>query len=219
MYRSRADDLPEEEEVVAGVITGRRLDRWGSPTAESVDFYDLKGILEALLHGLRIPASFRAAESVAFVRGRTAEIVSGERVIGMAGQVAVELTRRFDVDQDVYLFEMPLAGLLPVLDTAPGYKPYSRYPAVEQDIALVVDEGVEAESIEAILRRGRFVRGYPRPFDVYTGPPIASGRKSIAFSVRYQADDHTLTDEEVTRSRGRIVQQLERTLGAELRDA
>jgi len=218
VYRQRVDDLPEENEVLVGVITGRHPDRWGSPATESVDFYDLKGILETLLHGLRVPASFKPADAVGFAQGRVAEIVSGESVIGVAGEVAVELARRFDVDQDVYLFEIPLASLLPVLDTAPGYKPYSRFPAVEQDIAVVVDEAMEAAAIEAVVRRGRFVVD-TRPFDVYTGVPIAPGRKSIALSVRFQADDHTLTDEEVTRSRGRIVQQLERTLGAELRDA
>jgi phenylalanyl-tRNA synthetase beta chain len=217
VYTPRADDLPEESEVVTGVVAGHRADRWGSPTDENVDFYDLKGIVEELLRGLRVPHRFRAAVSAGLVPGRTAEILSGEAVLGAVGQVDVELARRFDIDQDVFLFEFPLADLLPLLGTTPGYKPHSRFPAVEQDLAIIVDESIEAEAVEGIVRRGRFVVDV-QPFDLYVGPPIPSGRKSLALSVKYQADDHTLTDEEVTRSRARVVQQLERTLGAQLRD-
>ena len=218
VYRPRPDDLPEEEEVLAGVLAGRRVDRWGSPTDEGVDFYDLKGVVDALAHGLRVPVAFRAAEVTGMVEARAAEVMSGNTVVGVAGQVDRGLASRFGLDMDAYLFEIPLAPLIPLLGTAPGYKPYSRFPAVEQDLAVVVDAAIEATAIGEIIRRGRFVVDV-RPFDVYVGPPVPPDRKSIAFSVRYQAEDRTLTEDEVTRSRDRIVQQLERVLGARLREA
>ncbi len=217
VFMPRAGDLPEEIETAAGVIGGRRLDRWGMPSEESVDFYDAKGILEALLAKLRVAATFRTAVDEELVAGRTAEIVSDGTVLGAIGQVHPRLAQAFDVREDVYLFELRLAALLVAVGTRSGYQPFSRYPATEQDIAVIVDQTVEAGRIEAILRQGRFVVDV-RPFDLYTGPPIEQGKKSIAFSVQYQAPDHTLTDEEVNRSRNRTVQQLRQQLGATLRE-
>jgi phenylalanyl-tRNA synthetase beta chain len=175
-------------------------------------------VIEALAHGLRVPITFRASEVTGMVAGRAVQVVSGDSVLGVAGEVDPEISRRFGLEVDAYLFEIPLARLLPLLGTAPGYKPYSRFPAVEQDLAVVVDALIEAEAIAEVIRRGRFVVD-ARPFDVYVGPPIPAGRKSVAFAVRYQAEDHTLTEDEVARSRDRIVQQLDRALGARLREA
>lgn len=218
VFVPRSGDLPEEVELVAGVISGRRLDRWGMPAQDAVDFYDAKGIVEELLAKLRVTATFRAAVDREFVDGRTAEILSGETVLGVIGQAHPQFAQRFDVREDAYLFEFRLGGLLSALGTGPGYRPFSRYPATEQDIAVVVDQAVESAQIETILRQGRFVVGV-RPFDVYAGAPIEPGKKSVAFSVQYQAADHTLTDEEVNRSRNRTVQQLRQQLDASLREA
>jgi phenylalanyl-tRNA synthetase beta chain len=217
VYHPREQDLPEEPESAAGVIGGRRLDRWGMPSDDAVDFFDAKGIVEAVLAGLRIKAEFHAADCEGLLSGRSAEILSGESRLGVIGQVHPHVAQAAGIEEDVYLFELRLDALLASQGSSANYSPYSRFPSVEQDLALIVNRDIEASAIEAIIRQGRFVVGV-RPFDTYTGPPIPAEQKSIAFSIQFQASDRTLTDEEVARSRNRILQQLDQRLGARLRE-
>ncbi|HTE85608.1 MAG TPA: phenylalanine--tRNA ligase subunit beta [Dehalococcoidia bacterium] len=217
VYLPRAGDLPLEPEFATGVIGGQRPDRWGMPSDATVDFFDAKGIVEVVLDRLHVDGAFRPVEDRDMVPGRAAEIVCRGSVIGTVGQIHPDMASRFDLDTDVYLFELQLDRLQSALGSRAGYRPYSRFPATRQDLAVIVDSEVPAGQIEAIIRQGRFVVDV-RPFDVYTGAPVPEGRKSIAFAVQYQAADRTLADGEVSRSRARIQQQLRQQLGAQLRE-
>jgi phenylalanyl-tRNA synthetase beta chain len=218
IYLPRSGDLPSEPERATGVLAGRRPDRWGMPSGDPVDFFDMKGILEGALDRLMVAVVFEPAEDAQMVPGRSAQLVSGGTMIGIIGQVHPEVAARFDIDDDVYLFDLHMDALQSVLGSKPGYRPYSRFPATQQDIAVIVEKGIRAGQIEAIIRQGRFVVDV-RPFDVYEGPPVPAGQKSVAFAVQYQAPDRTLAEEEVNRSRGRTLQQLQQQLGAQIREA
>jgi phenylalanyl-tRNA synthetase beta chain len=114
------------------------------------------------------------------------------------------------------LFELDLALLLPhVPERFKAVSP-PRFPAVEQDIALVVDDGVPAGALLAAIEQSRLVAA-ARVFDVYRGGQLGAGKKSVAFAIRYQAPDRTLTTEDANREQGRIVARLERQFGATLR--
>jgi phenylalanyl-tRNA synthetase beta chain len=216
VYLPRPDDLPQEVESLAGVLTGDRPDRWGQPTGEAVDFYDAKAHLEFLLDRLGLVASYHEAEDFALVPGRTAEVqVDGERV-GVVGQVHPRVAASFDIDQDVYLFELNLEALLPHAGRPRRYQSLSRFPAVEEDIAIVVDERITAAQVQAIIESSPLVRRASL-FDVYTEPPVPAGKKSLAFSIAYQSFQHTLTDVEVQRERRRLLERLSREVGAVLR--
>jgi hypothetical protein len=198
VYLSRGQELPEELEHVAGVVGGRREDRWGHATEEPVDFYDAKGYLEQLLHGLGVEASLEAAEEFGMLPGRVAEVrVEGEKV-GVIGQAHPRAAAAFDIESDAYLFEVILDKLLPFAGKHRRYEPVSRFPPIVQDISLTVDEGVPAARIESIINKAPLVRRV-RLFDVYGGEQVGAGKKSLAFSITYQSPDHTLTDEEVAR--------------------
>jgi len=216
IYLPRPDDLPQEVECLAGVLTGHRPDRWGQPTGQTVDFYDVKAHLEFLLDRLGLVASYHEADDFALVPGRTAEVqVDGQRV-GVVGQVHPRVAASFDIDQEVYLFELNLEALLPHAGRPRRYQPLSRFPAVEEDIAIVVDEGVTTAQVQAIIEGSPLVQRASL-FDVYTGPPVPAGKKSLAFSMAYQSFDHTLTDAEVQQERQRILERLSREVGAILR--
>ncbi len=216
VYLPRPDDLPQEVESLAGVLTGDRPDRWGQPTGEAVDFYDAKAHLKFLFDHLGLIASYHEAEDFALVPGRTAEVkVDGERV-GVMGQVHPRVAASFDIDQDVYLFELNLEALLPHTGRPRRYQPLSRFPAVEEDIAIVVDERITAAQVQAIIESSPLVQRASL-FDVYTGPPVPAGKKSLAFSITYQSFQHTLTDAEVQRERRRLLERLSREVGAVLR--
>ncbi len=208
--------LPLETEHVAGVVSGRRLDRWGRPGDEQLDFFDAKAYVEDLMRGLGADAEYVAAGEFAMLPGRTAEVrVGGERV-GVVGQVHPDVAEAFGVEQEAFLFDVALDALLPFAKAIRKAAPVSRFPAVEQDLALIVDRDVAAGDIARIIEAASLVRS-ATVFDVYTGDQVPAGKKSVAFSVAYQSDDHTLTDEEVAKAQRRLLERLRREFNAELR--
>ena len=216
VYLAESEGLPREPEHVVGVVTGRREDRWGRPSDEPADFYDAKGYVEAALRSLGVEALFREATAFGLVPGRTAELLVGDRRVGILGQLHPSVVAAFDLDQDVYLFELVVDELLPSLGTVRHYQPASRFPPVVQDLALLVDRDLPADRVRAVVEEHDLVRR-AQIFDVYEGGRIPADKKSLAFSVTYQAPDHTLTDEEAARARRSILKRLGRELGAELR--
>lgn len=210
--------LPLETEHVIGAVSGRRLDRWGRPGEERTDFYDAKAYLDDLLRGLAVSAEYAPADEFAMVPGRTAEVrVDGERV-GVIGQVHPDVAEAFEVEQEAFLFDLSLDALLPHAGAARKARPVSRFPAVEQDLALIVDRDTPAGAVRAAIESAALVRE-ARVFDVYTGDQVPAGKKSLAFSLLYQSDDHTLTDDEVARAQRKLLERLRREFAAELRGA
>jgi phenylalanyl-tRNA synthetase beta chain len=114
------------------------------------------------------------------------------------------------------MFEVDLDALLPHVSGPRRYQALAPYPSVEEDIAVIVDADVPAARVRGIIEAAPLVRSV-RLFDVYSGPQVPPGKKSLAFSVSYQAVDHTLTDEEVRRQQERILARLQHEVGATLR--
>jgi phenylalanyl-tRNA synthetase beta chain len=122
----------------------------------------------------------------------------------------------FGIEQETYMFEVVLDALLPHIGGQRKATSVSRFPAVEQDLALVVDQTTPAGSLQAAIEAHPLVRE-ARVFDVYEGNQVPAGKKSVAFSVEYQAPDRTLTDEDVARAQRKILERLRRDYAAELR--
>ncbi|HET6614507.1 MAG TPA: phenylalanine--tRNA ligase subunit beta, partial [Dehalococcoidia bacterium] len=153
-----AHALPDEREHVTGVVSGRRLDRWGSPSDEPVDFFDAKAYVEALFDGLNVDAEYVAATEHAMAPGRTAEVRVGGQRVGVLAQLHPEVAASFDIDQDVYVFDIVLDDVLPFALKQRRMQSVSRFPAVEQDIALIVDEDVPAGAMQRVLQDAALVR-------------------------------------------------------------
>jgi phenylalanyl-tRNA synthetase beta chain len=216
VYLPREGDLPQETEVVCGVVAGNHPDRWGQPTGERAGFLDAKAYMERALVVAGATPDFQETVDFAYLPGRTAEVfVNGDRV-GLVGEVHPRVVGSFDIDSRVAMFELDLDALLPHVQTVVHYQPLSSYPSVEEDLAVVVAADVTAGRVREIIESFPLVVS-ATVFDVYTGPPVPSGRKSLAFSVSYQSPEHTLTDAEVARQRERIVGRLRAELDAELR--
>ncbi len=161
-------------------------------------------------------AEYSEDTDYALLPGRTAAVaVDGQRV-GVIGQVHPRVASQFEIEASVAMFELNLDALLPYLAGVRHYQPFSAYPMVEEDMALILDRETPAAMVQSIIEQASLVRS-ARLFDVYSGPQVPPGKKSLAFSVSYQAADHTLTDEEVARQRERILARLRQELGAELR--
>ncbi len=217
VYLPRANDLPEEREMLAGVLGGPQLDRSWLSGEDTLDFFDAKGILETVFNRLKVKASFEPAEDQILLSGKTAEIVVEGQKIGVVGEVHPKTAASFDIStQPVILFEIDLAKLLPFAGAAYRYQPIPRFPGNTRDIALILDAGIAASKVQDVIK------GFPLVdqvtiFDIYSGEQVPQGKKSLAFSVRFQSLERTLTDEEVNKAQDEIVKRLQREFGATLR--
>ncbi|MHB8516489.1 MAG: phenylalanine--tRNA ligase subunit beta [Dehalococcoidia bacterium] len=208
--------MPVEREQVCGVVCGRRPDRWGRPSDEPLDFFDAKAYVEDLLHGIGVHAEYAASGEHGMAPGRTAEVRAGGKRIGVLAQVHPDVAAAFGIERDAYLFELTLDDVLPHASHRRTMRDVSRFPAVEQDMALIVDRETPAGDVRRAIASAPLVRD-AQIFDVYTGDQVPPGKKSIAFSVAWQADDHTLTDDEAAKAQRKLVERLRREFGAELR--
>ncbi|MCH7809352.1 MAG: phenylalanine--tRNA ligase subunit beta [Chloroflexi bacterium] len=216
VYLPREDDLPNEVEMAFGVVSGREPDRWGRPTGEPAGFYAAKSRLDHVFSALRMTADYREATDSAYLPGRTAEIFVGGVRVGLIGEVHPQVVERFDIGREVAMFEVDLDALLPHVSDIVHFQPVSPYPAVEEDLAIVVAEDVPASRALELIRASKLVASVS-VFDVYSGDPIPAGKKSLAFAISYQAEGKTLSDADVAKERRRIVERLQRELDAELR--
>ncbi len=198
------DALPVEIERVAAVITGfRQVPGWlGKP--EPVDFYDIKGAAEALFDevGLRGAAFSRMPEAQCHVTaaGATARVAVGDMEIGMVGLLDPRVRADFGLRQDVFLFEFDMAAMARLL--ADGFKaqPIAKYPSVNRDITMIIDDATEAQRVvEALAALSEPLMEDAYLFDVYAGAPIAEGKKSISLRITYRSDTQTLEDDAVNR--------------------
>jgi phenylalanyl-tRNA synthetase beta chain len=187
----------------------------------NIDFYALKGSVEALLRRLRVPgAEFRAwRDSAAFHPGRCAQIFAGGTKIGVAGQLHPSVAENYGLPE-AYAAVLDFDTLFDLRSDESKYDPLPRYPAVERDIAVVCPASVTAaELTDAIRRGGGKLLREATLFDIYTGAPIPEGKKSAAFSLRFRSDDATLTDEDAFAAVRDILTLLESEFGAQLRSA
>jgi len=158
-------------------------------------------------------------EHATFQTGRAARLLAGGTDVGVLGEVAALVRDNFNIPaQRVCLAELDVEALLAQAPPSYRQETTSRFPAVTQDLALVVDEGVPAAQVHAaIVRAGGRLLKNAELFDVYRGAQVPAGKKSLAYALTFQAPDRTLTDEEVSKQQTRILRVLEKELGAQLR--
>ena len=186
---------------------------------EGVDFYSLKGDVDALLDAFRLTGVKYAANTdrPAFHPGRCADILVGGEVVGTLGEVHPLVAKNYDVDCRLYVARLDFTRLLELRNTQIVYKPLPKYPASTRDIAVVCDADIPVGELqECIANTGKLVREVTL-FDIYTGNPIPAGKKSVAFSLLLRAEDHTLTDVECDADVKAILTALETEKGAVLR--
>jgi phenylalanyl-tRNA synthetase beta chain len=220
VYADRGEALPAEPHRLGVLLTGARSQpAWMGADGSAMDFYDLKGLLEALSAALHLPApAFRRASHGSFHPGRAAEWVIAGQAVGVFGELHPQVSAAFGLDGALLAADLDLDVLLAHVTALYPTQALPVTPAVVQDVALVVKEETTHAEVEAVIRKagGTLLRSI-RLFDVYRGAPIAEGCKSMAFSLEYQTDERTLTEAEANKLREKIVRVAERELGASLR--
>ena len=216
--------LPDELRRLAIVMTGSRQPAYWADEQKapaSLDFFDLKGVIESLLTRLHIPdIRVEAAQHPSWRPGRTARLWLGERQLGYLGELHPLVVESFDIRTTcpVLATELDLDLLLDAIPTRLAVAPIPNFPPVQEDLALVVDKTTPAAAIAtAIQRAGGYLLKDVTLFDVYEGAQLPAGKKSLAYHLTFQAPDKTLQDKDVSKLRQRILKQLEREWGAVLR--
>lgn len=215
--------LPHEAARLVIVLTGQREpSNWQADAVPTVNFFDLKGVLERLFASLNLQLFFEAASHPSFRPGRTARIVLDKQQVGLLGELHPLVVERYDMrlntDQPVLAADLDLEILMQHVGEAYTFVPITSYPAVHEDLALVVDQDIPAVEVEtAVFKAGGFLLKKVTLFDVYTGSQIPVGKKSLAYHLTFQSPTKTLTDKDVFKMRNRIIKTLENQLGAQLR--
>ncbi|WP_027964650.1 phenylalanine--tRNA ligase subunit beta [Halalkalibacillus halophilus] len=209
---------PEEKLRTTGAITGLWINHPWQAQKQPVDFFILKGIVEGLLSHFAVPeVAYEQAELDGMHPGRTAIVKSGERVIGYLGQLHPTTQKDYDLSE-TYVYDLDLEAILELSDQEERYEKITKYPAISQDLAFVVNDNVTASELEKVIQEA----GQPHlqsilVFDVYDGEHMEAGKKSVAFNLVFQNSERTLKDEEIEEARKSIVEQVEKVYEAELR--
>ncbi len=214
-----AENGIRQEALISGVISGSVADEHWSIPSRGVDFFDMKGDLEALLEltGQQDSFTFKRAEHSALHPGQSAQIIRDDRVIGWIGVIHPNLEKKLGLKSKVVLFELEQNPLLKARIPAAGE--ISRFPANRRDLALVVDEHVAAADVLSVVKKigGNQLVGI-NLFDIYQGQGIPEGKKSLAISLVLQDNARTLEEKEISETISVVVEGLRNEFNASLRD-
>lgn len=188
--------------------------------SESEDFYTLKGLVENVLEvaGLSRYDVRKEVNNKMYHPGRCANMNVGNDIVATFGEANPLLTRNYDISQRILLAEINLDKITKYARNNKKYAPITKFPAVERDISMVVDENVEVGEIEKIIqKKAKKTLEEAKLFDVYRSEKLGQNKKSVAYSLKFREADRTLKDEEINSIMTEIISELEKTLGAELR--
>jgi phenylalanyl-tRNA synthetase beta chain len=214
------DDLPDERRGVAIAMSGQRSPAaWYDGDEGEFDFFDAKGAVEVMLDRLGAErVAFKPVGHPSMHPGRSAAVCLGDLQVGIIGEVNPRVAASFGIEGRVAVAEIDLEVFAGTLLDNWRVQPVSRFQPIRQDFAVVVDERVAAADVEsAILSGAGPLAGAINLFDIYRGPGIDEGRKSLAFSVTLSAPDRQLAEHEVERIRGKIEQNVKKRVGGTLR--
>ena len=220
VFIPRGGERPEEQEHVAGAITGQLLNNSWHVADQPVDFFQVKGMLERYLHNMGIAGKVeyvadRSREEMH--PGRTANILIDGDLVGFVGQVHPQTAKEYKVPE-TYVFELNLEQLMKSKKIENEYTPISKFPTITRDIALLVDTNVTNEEIVDLIKQygGAFLKDV-HLFDVYSGAHLSSGKKSLAYTLTYQDTNATLTEDQVNQAFAKVTNRLQEQLNAEIR--
>jgi phenylalanyl-tRNA synthetase beta chain len=224
LFNERGDPLSEqghlqEIETLAGIATGARWpEQWGS-AREALDFYDVKADVQGVLALTGDAASVRfEADTLACLRpGRTARIYRGSTAVGWLGELHPQIVKAINLPNSAFLFELEIESAFQARILK--YSSISKFPSVRRDLAIMVDESVPLAVLqENVTVSASGLLSELRVFDVYRGPGIESGRKSVALGLILQDSSRTLTDVDADAVVAAVIARLRDELSATIRD-
>lgn len=191
-------ELPVEKYHVSGLMMGKTTDlQWAQPQRDT-DFYDVKGVLEAVLKELRIEATIERSKETYLHPGVSAQYVVDGTVIATLGEVHPQVMKAYDLPGKAYLFDIDVTAILGLTRGQLRYQGISKFPGTARDLAIVAPKTVSSEAISQVIyeKGGQYLeRAFV--FDVYEGAHIEEGHRSLAYNLSFRSNEGTLTDEDI----------------------
>lgn len=216
IYIPREGNVPLEPEMLYGLIAGPLGAKEWSVKEKGYDFYDVKGVVEHLMDMCGISATYEVSEDEGLKPGYQANVLVDGKKVGVIGELHPTVAKNWEITEPVFMIGLSMAALLLHASSGKLYDPIPKYPAVLRDLAIVLDKGITHQKVEDTLSSFPLVRDVSL-FDVYEGKQVAEGKRSLAYRLTFQSDEHTLTDEEVDKVQTDMVSKLNEEFGAELR--
>lgn len=193
------DSLPTERYMAAGFMTGRADEAQWSVVARQTDFYDVKGVVEAVLAALRVENyTLTTTDEPYYHPGVSAAYKVDGVTIATLGELHPQVAKNYDLEGKCYLFEINISALLETVRSQLQYTPISKFPGITRDLAIVAPKSVSAETIQQIIvANGGDKLESAYVFDVYEGEHIAEGFRSLAYTIGFRSTEGTLTDADV----------------------
>ena len=219
--KSDRQDLPMEPEMLTALWTGAKNPVSWHQREAPCDFYDIKGCAEGLMQALKIDKvrfTKMPPDDCDYTRpGYTAKILVDGQQIGRIGELHPQVRTDFDLKQTAFIFELEVDKIIPLVPPVAGSRPIPRFPAIYRDITVIVDAGVETQSILEVVEDSReeLVENL-HLFDVFEGEPITAGKKSVSFRIIYRSSDKTLEDDDITNLHRAITDKLIKAFDATL---
>jgi phenylalanyl-tRNA synthetase beta chain len=221
IFKKNAAVNPDDQPyALAMVVHGLRHKKGWEGAVSSVDFFDIKGLVEAFCLKIFLDnLDFILYDRNGYFRpGQALSIMKEGERIGDFGRIKAEITSVFGIESDVYACELLTDKIGRDSRSRLRYHPYSRFPAIEKDLALVVDSSVSAEELRQFIHKaGKPLAQDVTIFDLYRGKHLESERKSLALRIRFQSIERTLTDKEVNEIFETIIKEVEKKFNAKLR--
>ena len=218
VYKKIGPTKPYEEINLCMALAGNRCDDWQNKK-KTVDFYDLKGIVEVLFEKLGIKDyKFSPTTNSIFSKGACALVVIGKQAVGVIGKIDSGIQRKLDIPQEVFACELEFEKIYFYTDLEKKYRPIPKQQPVLRDISMLVSEDVAADKIKDIVTKaGKGLVLSIRIFDEYHGEKIPAGQKSLAFTIEYFDENKALTDKEINSAHSEICAALSGELKAQIR--
>lgn len=215
------DELPDEREILAGAWTGsRHPDSWVQKDVPC-DYFDIKGVVECLLDAIKasnVRFSRMPSDRCKYMQpGYTAQIDVNDTMVGLIGQIHPQVLKNYDIKQPVFLFEIDMDLIRPLIPEKFNAEPIPKYPFIARDLTLIVDKGVEAMAVVQKISdlKQKLVENI-HIFDVYEGDKIPEGKKSISIRVTFRSFEETLEDKAVSLIHKKISDRLVADFNASL---
>ncbi len=220
IFSEKSNALPDEHLVLSGAVSGllRSNPFWGEKN-QQVNFHHLKGIIETVLDRLHMTDFvFKATEHPVLNSQYTQKLTCNNKVIGILGKMNQSTLQQWDIENDVFIFELFLKDLFHVSPQRVINRSITKYPPIKRDLAVVVDEHIPVGSLEKLIHQvgGKKLISVDL-FDLYRGKQIPSDKKSVAFSLTFLSKSRTLKEEEIEPIMKAILNALKKTYSASLR--
>lgn len=210
-----------EETILAGAASGKPAGAVWAEKGFSLDFYGFKGLVDYLFSKFELPKpEYEPAESFLYRQGAYAGITVGDKNLGNVGILSSELSRKYGIEKEVFAFELVIDRSVQVASTQYSYKTLPKFPAVQRDISLLTPMEISSRQIMDEIRKDavEYLESVEL-FDLYSGPKLPEGYRSVSFRITYRHPERTLQDTEVETWHQSIIEKLTRQFNVKLRTA